>query len=88
MKRILLLATVAALMAVVFVAMASAALAVPPSSDDTGCDRGQSNAHHNVGYGYSSGEIRAHARNTPADEHGLLRADNNTQGAHCRPLPE
>jgi hypothetical protein len=40
-KRILLLATVAALMAVMLVAMAaSAALAVPPGSGQTGCEGG------------------------------------------------
>jgi hypothetical protein len=39
-KRILLLATVAALMAVMLVAMASAALAVPPASGQTGCEGG------------------------------------------------
>ena len=48
MKRILLLATVAALMAVVLVAMASAALAVPPASGETGCEGGLNNANHAV----------------------------------------
>jgi hypothetical protein len=83
-KRILSLATVAAPMALMLVAMASAALAVPPASSSTGCDGGQSTAHHNVGYGYSSGEIQAQPRNTPAGERGLDRADDNTEGAHCQ----
>ncbi len=48
MKRILLLATVAALMAVMLVAMASAALAVPPASGETGCEGGLNNANHAV----------------------------------------
>jgi hypothetical protein len=39
-KRILLLATAAALMAVMLVAMASAALAVPSGSGQTGCEGG------------------------------------------------
>jgi len=40
MKRILLLATVAAIMTLMLVAMASAALAVPPASGETGCEGG------------------------------------------------
>ena len=83
-KRILSLATVAALMAVILVAMASAALAVPPASGSTGCDGGQSNALHNVGNGYSSGEIRAQASNTVADVLGLDYADDNTRATHCQ----
>ena len=46
MKRILLLATVTALMAVMLVAMASVALAVPPASGETGCSGGLNNANH------------------------------------------
>jgi hypothetical protein len=45
-KRILLLATVAALMAVMLVAMASASLAVPPASGQTGCEGGLINGNH------------------------------------------
>ena len=50
-KRILMLATVAALMALMLVAMASAALAVadgPPAGGDPGCDGGTNNANHAV----------------------------------------
>jgi len=46
MKRILLLATVAAIMTLMLVAMASAALAVPPASGETGCEGGLNNANH------------------------------------------
>ena len=45
-KRILLLATVAALMAVMLVTMASAALAEPPTGGGTGCAGGKFNAEH------------------------------------------
>jgi len=45
-KRILLLATVAALMAVMLVAMAPAALAVGPPGDPMGCDGGTNTANH------------------------------------------
>jgi len=63
MKRILLLATVAALMALMMVAMASAALAAPPewaedppaggnegtpAGGDLGCEGGTNNANHAV----------------------------------------
>jgi hypothetical protein len=51
MKRIMLLATVVALMAVMLVAMASAALAVPPAgTGDTGCEEGQTNAYRAIGF--------------------------------------
>jgi hypothetical protein len=48
MRRILLLPTVAALMALMLVVMASAALAVPPAGGSTGCDGGLNNANHAV----------------------------------------
>ena len=48
MKRIITVLAVAALMAVMLVAMASAALAVPPASGRTGCDGGLTNANHAV----------------------------------------
>jgi hypothetical protein len=47
-KRILSLATVAALMALMLVAMASAALAVPPAGFELGCEGGTTNANHAV----------------------------------------
>jgi hypothetical protein len=47
-KHILLLATVAAIMALMMVAMASAALAVPPESGQTGCFGGTNNAGHAI----------------------------------------
>jgi hypothetical protein len=56
MKRILLLATVAALMAAMLVATASAALAVPPAGGSTGCDGGLINASHAVGQSSPSGD--------------------------------
>jgi hypothetical protein len=46
MKRILSLATVAAIMTLMVVAMASAALAEPPVSGSTGCEAGKYNAEH------------------------------------------
>ena len=49
MKRILLLATVAAIMTLMLVAMASAALAIPPASSELGCEGGQNNANHATG---------------------------------------
>ena len=49
MKRIFSVLAVTALMAaVMLVAMASAALAVPPASGRTGCDGGLTNANHAV----------------------------------------
>jgi hypothetical protein len=68
-KRILLLATVAALMAVVLVAMASAALAVPPESGQTGCEGGTNNAGHAVDGPTGSPSWGATASN-PAGENG------------------
>jgi hypothetical protein len=47
MRRILLLATVAALLALMLV-MTSAALAVPPAGGSTGCDGRLTNANHAV----------------------------------------
>jgi hypothetical protein len=68
-KRILLLATVAALMALMLVAMASAALAVPPESGETGCRGGQINAAHAVDGPTGSPSWGATADN-PAGENG------------------
>jgi opacity protein-like surface antigen len=90
-KRILLLATVAALMAVMLVAMASAALAVPPSSGETGCVGGQINAHHAIGSGTSS-QAQAPYRGNPGEAHGgtgpdaaFTTAEGNTGNTdNCR----
>ena len=46
MRRILVSLSVVALMAMMLVAMASAALAVPPASGETGCRGGLNNANH------------------------------------------
>jgi hypothetical protein len=80
MKRILLLATVAALMAVVFVAMASAALAVPPDGD-TGCAGAKHNAGSAIGTGDPSSEHaspNAPYRSGPGSDHGFDMAEDNT----------
>jgi hypothetical protein len=69
-KRILLLATVAAVMALMVVAMASAALAEPPASGSTGCDGGKLNANLAIGTGSPSGERRAPYRNNPGQDAG------------------
>jgi hypothetical protein len=89
-KRILLLATVATLMAVMLVAMASAALAVPPGSGTTGCFGGKSNAEHAIGSGYPARVAQdnidnpAKAEDAPGtqDNPGHDKATDNT-GASC-----
>jgi hypothetical protein len=45
-KRVLVLATVAALMGVMLVAMASVALAAPPATGNPSCAGGKLNAEH------------------------------------------
>jgi hypothetical protein len=87
MKRILLLATVAVLMAVMLVAMASAALAVPPASGLGGCSGGKSNALHTQGFGNASYGGPSNANDAPGtqDNAGLDRAsDNANDTSNCR----
>jgi hypothetical protein len=59
MKRILSLATVAALMVVMLVVMATAALAVPPASRELGCTGGTDNANHAANQSSISDNMKA-----------------------------
>ena len=89
-KRILLLATVAALMALMLVATMAAAWAYPPLGSGTGCEAGQANAHHAIGTGDPSGARRAPYRSNPGEEaggtgpdHGFDTSEGNTTGDNC-----
>ena len=91
MRRILLLATVTALMAVMLVATMAAAWADPPIGGGTGCEAGQANASHAIGTGDPSGDRRAPYRNNPGTEaggtgpdHGFDTSEGNTLGDNCR----
>jgi hypothetical protein len=92
-KRILLLATVAALMAVMFLAMASAAFAVPPAGGGTGCLGGTNNASHAADQSspseFAQDNVDSPARNNEAagtqNNTGLDKAHENLRdGARCR----
>jgi hypothetical protein len=90
MKRILVLATVAALMAVMLVAMASAALAVPPASGRTGCEGGLNNANHatfqtSVSDHMRAGDAPGTQDNPGLDEHVHSSGNpvNETTAGNC-----
>jgi hypothetical protein len=82
-KRVLVLATVAALMGVMLIAMASVALAVPPDGD-TGCAGAAHNAGSAIGTGDPSSEHAspnapgAPYRSGPGSDHGFDTAEDNT----------
>jgi hypothetical protein len=90
MKRILLLTTVATIMALKLVAMASAAFAVgPPLGSGTGCAAGQHNATDAIGTGEPSdaattdapSEVQnpSNAADAPGTNNsGLDKAEGNT----------
>jgi len=98
MKRILLLATVAALMALMLVAMAPAALAIGPPGG-TGCDAGTTTANHAAQQSSPSSEVTigdpsvAEHPTETGDEHrnsepaGEDIAADNLRGDNCR-IPE
>jgi hypothetical protein len=73
-KRILLLATVAALMALMLVAMAPAALANPPADGGLGCGAGTNNAEHAVDASNPSSDAQ--------DNHDFPDQANDAQEDH------
>jgi hypothetical protein len=87
-KRILLLVSVAALMAVMLVAMASAALAEPPDGDQ-GCAGAKHNAGSAIGTGDPSSEHEqstpdAPYRSGPGSDHGFdISEDKAFDTSHC-----
>ena len=78
MKRIFSVLAVTALMAVMFVAMASAALAVPPASERTGCDGGLTNAAHAV---YQSSPSYDATYDNPHVTPGVAEGPSNSYNA-------
>ena len=92
MRRILLVLAVGALMAVMLVAMASAALAVPPVSDQTGCTGAKINAGHAVQAGTPSWDAQdnvddpAKAMDAPGTIEGNPGWDKerSSDTSHCR----
>jgi hypothetical protein len=88
MKRTFSVLAATALMAVMFVAMASAALAVPPASGRTGCDGGLTNANHAVYQTSVSDQMRAGDAPGTQDNGGLDTARETGPigySSNCRP---
>jgi hypothetical protein len=76
MRRLLIVLSVALVMAVMFVAMASAALADPPAGGSTGCAGGLNNANHAVGQSSPSYD----ATGRPVAKNGAAPGTQNNSG--------
>jgi hypothetical protein len=95
-QRILVLATVAALVAMMLVAMAPAALAIGPPNRVMGCDGGTNTANHAAQQSSPSGDVTSGGPSVAenptenSDEHrnsepaGEDTASDNLQGDNCR----
>jgi hypothetical protein len=88
MKRILMVLTVALVMAAMMAVSATIALAEPPvGAGDAGCEQGQINAFNSIGTGNASGETRAPYFEQPIGEngkgkgpgHGFTTSEDNTR---------
>ena len=91
MRRIMLLVTVALVMAAMLLATMAAAWADPPGGNGTGCESGLVNANHAIGTGSPSGERQAPYRNNPGENAGgtgpdeaFTNSEGNTSSLKCR----
>jgi hypothetical protein len=78
------LINVAAIMTLLLVAMASAALAIPPGSGELGCDGGTNNANH--AHADSASDYVSDHPVEPGDpaDHGLETRNDDPEGADER----